>query len=445
MREKLYAAVDSCKEEMLRNLEQLIAIPSVSSNIPKVKEALSFCLALGDRMGMRAYSAVEEQVGIIEMAEGDETLGILTHVDVVPVGDLGDWNTPPFQMTIKEGRAYGRGTVDDKGMVIASLYAMKAVKELGLPVHKRVQLIIGTQEETEWVDMKAYVKNHPLPDYGFTPDGEYPICNIEKGSMDIKMVFDVSEEDKPGGIYISSCNIGVASNTVPGRAFCVLSNGEHLEVTGRSVHSCQPEKGENALFNLASALSGLALADTRFYKLLKAIDRDLSDCFGRPLGLYSSSEHFGGEFVHRNALSPTILKYDGKTAELNVNLRYPYGASPQDIIEIFSRWAAQFGGKVANVHELPAVFVPKDAPFLSIFARAYENVSGMKNEFTLAYGGSYAKAMPNVVSWGPLFPGEEDTCHEPNEYISIDSLMRSAKIFAEAIYEIVTTKDYLKG
>lgn len=444
MKSKLYELIDSYRDDMLEDLRGFIAIPSVSSDIPKVREALDYGLLLGRSMGLNSYSVLDGQVGIIELADGNETLGILTHVDVVPPDDPEDWNTPPFEMTIKDGRAYGRGTIDDKGMIIASLYAMKAVSELGVPLYKKTQLIMGTQEEVEWTDMNAYVASYPLPDYGFTPDGEYPICNIEKGVQDVVMTFDVAEDAEPDLPYIVSCDIGVATNTVPGSASCTLSDGRTVSATGRSVHACQPENGVNAIFELAKKLSGMDIADTKNLRLIQAISQDLSDCYGKPIGLYSESEYYEGEFVHRNTLSPTILKTDGKTAELNVNIRYPYGASEEDIANAFSAWAAPLGGNVTKSYGLHAVFVSQKKPFLKAFAKAYEDVTGMKNEFTLAYGGSYAKAMPNVVSWGPLFPDEVDTCHEPNEYININSLIASAKIFAESIFEIVTVEDSFK-
>ena len=134
MKSKLYELVDSYKDDMLEDLRGFIAIPSISSDIPKVREALDYGLLLSRGMGMNSYSVLDGQVGVIELADGDETLGILTHVDVVPPDDMEDWDTPPFEMTIKDGRAYGRGTLDDKGMIIASLYAMKAVRELGVPL-----------------------------------------------------------------------------------------------------------------------------------------------------------------------------------------------------------------------------------------------------------------------------------------------------------------------
>lgn len=423
--------------DMQRDLEKFIAIPSVSSDHKNVLKALHYILDLAKGYGFDAKSVLDGQVGIIEMGSGDETLGILTHVDVVPTGDLEDWDTDPFTAVIKDGRMYGRGTIDDKGMIIASLYAMRAVKDLGLPLKKKVQLIMGTQEEVEWVDMDAYVKEYSLPDYGFTPDGEYPICNIEKGTVDQTLEFDVKDESEPDGVYLKKLDIGIANNVVPGKARAVLSNGEEVLAIGRSVHSCQPERGDNAIFVLREMLKGKNLAPSKLGALLNAVSDDLSDPFGSKVGLYSADEYYMGEFVHRNAFSPTILKSEDGKAILNINVRFPYGEEPENIIKHFEDWAAPLSGKTLKVTSLPAVFVSKERPFLKVFAEAYDEISPFTNEFTLAYGGSYAKAMENVVSWAPLFPGEEDTCHEPNEYIDLANMLMSSKIFAQSIEKIV--------
>ncbi|MBQ5441751.1 MAG: M20/M25/M40 family metallo-hydrolase, partial [Firmicutes bacterium] len=155
-------------------------------------------------------------------------------------------------------------------------------------------------------------------------------------------------------------------------------------------------------------------------------------------------EYYMGEFVHRNAFSPTIFKAEDGIATLNVNLRFPYGEEAENIRAKLDAWAAKNGGKTVKFSSLPAVFVSKERPFLKVFAEAYEDVSPFENEFTLAYGGSYAKAMPNIVSWAPLFPGEEDTCHEPNEYIDLDNMLMSAEIFAESIGRIVLSEESFK-
>ena len=155
-------------------------------------------------------------------------------------------------MTERNGHLWGRGTMDDKGAIIVCLYAMKCLFESGEPLKKKVQMILGTQEEVEWSDMEAYVANFPLPDYGFTPDGEFPLCNIEKGCMDVELHFDLDETRDRDGWYFTSILAGQATNAVPGNCSCQLvryQNGaaaesKTLTTTGKAVHSCQPEKGK---------------------------------------------------------------------------------------------------------------------------------------------------------------------------------------------------------
>ena len=444
MKTELKEFLKAHEKEMQSDLMDFIRIPSVSSDHENVVKALHFALDLAEKYGFETESFLDDQVGMIRMGTGDETLGILTHVDVVPPGDTADWDTDPFEPVIKDNRMYGRGTIDDKGMIVASLYAMRAVRELGLPMYKKVELIMGTQEEVQWVDMDAYVKEYPLPDYGFTPDGEYPICNIEKGNVDQLMEFDVKDETEPEGLYLKGLDIGIANNVVPGKAKAILSNGEEIVAAGKAVHSCQPERGNNAIFILKDELKAMGVASNKLMKLLEAVSEDLSDPFGSKVGLYSEDEYYMGEFVHRNAFSPTIFKAEDGIATLNVNLRFPYGEEAENIRAKLDAWAAKNGGKTVKFSSLPAVFVSKERPFLKVFAEAYEDVSPFENEFTLAYGGSYAKAMPNIVSWAPLFPGEEDTCHEPNEYIDLDNMLMSAEIFAESIGRIVLSEESFK-
>ncbi len=443
MNDFLNKYLDRHSYDMREDLENFVAIPSVSDDHENVVKALRYALDLAESYGFEARSVLDDQVGIIEMGEGEETLGILTHVDVVPPGDLNEWHTDPFDADVIEGRMYGRGTIDDKGMVIACLYAMRAVKEQGLRMNKKVQLIMGTQEEVEWTDMEAYVKAFPLPDYGFTPDGEYPICNIEKGTLDQTMEFDLPED--PGeGLYLTGLDIGTANNVVPGKALAFLSDGRTIEARGKSCHSCQPELGDNAIFRLKEELDKLDLQENKLLNLLKDLCRDFSDIEGSGIGLRSESEYYEGEFVHRNVFAPTIFRAKDGKAVINIDVRFPYGEDMKRITDTLGRWGEERGGRTIMIDGLPAVFVSKERPFLKVFEDAYEDVTGLINEFTLAYGGSYAKAMPNVVSWGPLFPGEEDTCHEANEYIDLENMMLSAKIFAESIGNIVYSEENFK-
>ncbi len=433
------------KTKILKDLADFVSIASVSDDQEKVRKALDYILDLGDTMGFRVQRCADGQVGVIEMGDGDETLGILAHVDVVPAGDLAQWESGPFEAVIRDGKIFGRGTLDDKGMIIASLYAMKAVMDSGKPLYKKVQLILGTQEEVEWTDMDAYVKSYPLPDYGFSPDGEYPICNIEKGVADFTLEFDVTEDLAEGEVpYVTEIHCGTATNSVPGKAQAFLSDGRMVTAEGKTVHSCQPERGDNALFNLCRKLEDVGAAENKLMRLLQAVKDGFEDVYGSGIGLRSEDEYYKGEFVHRNTFSPTIFKAQGGKVTVNINCRFPYGASEDALKDGITAFAAANGGSITAWDILPAVFVSQHRPFLQVLAGAYEEVTGLQNEFTLAYGGSYAKAMPGVVSWGPIFPGEEDTCHEANEYISVDSLMKSTEIFTRAIEGIVCSEESMK-
>lgn len=438
--------IDSQKDMIIKDLQEVVKIKSISEDIEEVKKALHFILDLARKMGFKSKAVLNDQVGVIELGEGTETLGILTHVDVVPPGDLDSWQTSPFDPVVKDGYIWGRGTLDDKGAIISSLYAMNAIKNFGKPLKKKVQLIIGTQEEVEWTDMNAYVKEFPLPDYGFTPDGEFPICNIEKGMADIEITIPVFM-DKHEGLIIKSINGGSATNVVPDECITeLIFNGKLMKIKayGTSAHSCMPEKGDNAIINMCKVIKNLKTLDNDIARIAKLIVEKFEDIYCSKIGLYSENEYFNGEFIHRNTISPTLISTEDNKVRININVRYTYGTQEEDIEGAFKKIAEEMGGEITSKKFLPAIYVDKERPFIKAFAKAYEKITRLKNEFSLEYGGTYAKAMPNIVSWGPIFPGEEDTCHKENEKISIDSLITMTKIFAEAISNIVFVEESFK-
>lgn len=445
MRSTIAEYIEDSTEDMLSDLEGLIRIESVSSHPEKVKEALDYTLGIAGQYSFRTGAHANNRVGTVEMGEGDECLGILSHVDVVPADPLEQWETPPFTPVLKDGNIFGRGAMDDKGMVIASIYAMKAVRELGLPLKKKVRLIIGTQEETRWDDMEEYIKTNPLPDYGFTPDGEFPIYNIEKGVCDVIMEFekkkfliDAPDEEKP---YVVSLNGGSVVNAVPAKAEALLSDGRTITVYGKAAHSSMPNRGINALFEMRRELKNQGAGENIFTEILDMLFERFGDCEGKALSIYRKNEYYNGEYVHRNIFSPDVFTTDDDKISVLIDVRFAYGTDENEIIGCLSELAAGLGGTVRTSDVMPAVFVSRNKPFLKAMADTYETVTGFKNSFETAYGASYAKAMPNTVSWGPIFPGERDTCHEPNEFIPIENLKKCAEIFANFIAEIALQEE----
>lgn len=428
------------KEKMIDDLLGCLSIPSVSDDKEAVEKCLDYVIFLAENMGLRAKKLLQGQVAVIEAGEGEETLGILTHIDVVSDGDSNLWNSDPFQGTMIDGRIYGRGALDDKGPLIACLHAMKSVTEDAAPFYKKVQMIVGTQEEVEWTDMDAYIEAYPLPDYGFTPDGEFPICNIEKGDVDAVLWFPIEKQECKEGVSLAEISGGTAVNIVPGECTALLSDGRKIKVQGKSVHSSRPEKGRNAILDMAKKLLDLNLTPNPLLEKMEMINRRFDDIYGSQIGLSCQSEYFNGEFIHKNVISPTMIETGSDYLKLTVNIRFSCEFTSEQVVEAITAFCEEEGGKVQEVLSLPAVYVSRDEPFLKVLADAYESETGAKNEFSLAYGGSYAKAMPKMVSWGPILPWMEDTCHEENEYIAAEDFFTNFRIYQKAILGIVKNK-----
>ena len=167
---------------------------------------------MGREMGF-AVKNVDNYGGHIDFpGSGDKIMGILGHLDVVPAGD--GWQHEPYGGEIEEGRLYGRGTSDDKGPVIACLFAMKALKEAGYQPKATIRLILGLDEETHWKGMEYYFARERKPDWGFTPDADFPLINGEKGML----VFDLAKKfarTSGEGLVLRSLSGGIAPNSVP--------------------------------------------------------------------------------------------------------------------------------------------------------------------------------------------------------------------------------------
>lgn len=466
--------IDRHKEDIFEDVKSLIEIPSISLNKKEVDEALQWVIRKGEAFGLETKTLLDNKIGVIELGEGEETVGILTHVDVVGVEDLALWKTEPFKAECIDDCIYGRGAVDDKGPLVACLYAMKAIKESGKLIHKKVQMIIGTQEETEWSDIEAYVKSYKIPDYAFTPDGEFPITNIEKGYLDVSVKFKkMKEENNDQCVKVVSIGGGNTINVIPAKCEAVLRGdkdliekivinynlarnkelitlvdvGEDVVVTamGLAAHSCFPEKGLNAIVILSDFLKELPLNNDEKKNLVEFISDVFTDNGDlSAFGLKQHSEYKDGEYVHKTVASPTILQSDEKGTSVLLNFRTAYGTLIEDIRICFENFKQQYRYDFEFMEPMEATYVSKECKFLHALAGSYEKVSGLQNEFLLAHGASYAKAMPKTVAFGPIFPGEEDCCHEANEFISKENLIKITKIYANALENMVYSKESFK-
>lgn len=433
-------------EHMKRDLAELVKIPSLSEHIEETKIALAKALEIAEAMGLSSRSVLNGTVGIVELGDGDETIGMLTHVDVVPVGDLDNWDTDPFTMVCKDDILYGRGVLDDKGPVISCLYAMKYLKECGKPLHKKVQLIIGTQEEIEWTDMEQYVKLYPLPDYGFTPDGEFPICNVEKG--DGYFLYRFPLHIKEGCTkYIKSIDAGIAENAVPDKCTVVVVRDgveETLTFEGKAAHSSTPEQGDNAIVKACCALAGEDYESNGVMEAIRMVAECFADVDCGQIGLKSEEQYLNGEFIHKNIVIATLMDTREDEVVLTVNIRSSYGTTDEAVKDAFSGVCEGRNVRFEIKEYQSPIYISRDSDFLKILTAAYEKHSGFEGGFTIEYGGTYAKAIPNVVNWGPVFPGKFYSGHEANESWEVKDMMTSTKIYTEALEQMATCEKSLK-
>ncbi|EJR68262.1 hypothetical protein IIO_00224 [Bacillus cereus VD115] len=453
------------KDDLIRDTQQFLQIKSVweeesaKEGAPfgeGVEKALSFMLHKGELEGF-ASKNLEGYAGHLEMGQGEELVGILCHVDVVPEGD--GWTTPAYSADIREGKIFARGAIDDKGPTMAAYYAMKIVKELGLPLSKRVRMILGTDEESNWKCVDHYFKNEEMPTIGFAPDADFPIINAEKGISDIQVVQNGGEEKK--GVYeLVSFESGRRLNMVPDFAKAVITgedvnaltiayeeylqtakkignstiegNTVTLQIEGISAHGSTPEKGENAGLLLANFLTTVSLDGKANAFATFAAETFTGDIFGEKATIAYKDEVSGPLTVNVGRLSYT--KENG--GNLGLNVRYPVTTNFEEMIAKLKEYVSIHGFEVADYSNSRPHHVDKDHVLIRTLQRVYEEQTGEKAELLAIGGGTYARSLKAGVAFGPLFPGKEELAHQKDEYIEIEDLLKATAIYAQAIHEL---------
>ncbi|PGO68311.1 dipeptidase PepV [Bacillus cereus] len=453
------------KDDLIRDTQQFLQIKSVweeesaKEGAPfgeGVEKALSFMLHKGEAEGF-ASKNLEGYAGHLEMGQGEELVGILCHVDVVPEGD--GWTTPAYSANIRDGKIFARGAIDDKGPTMAAYYAMKIVKELGLPLSKRVRMIIGTDEESNWKCVDHYFKNEEMPTIGFAPDADFPIINAEKGISDIQVVQNGSEEKK-GTYELVSFDSGRRLNMVPDFAEAVITgedvnaltvayeeylqtakkigkstiegNTVTLQIEGISAHGSTPEKGENAGLLLANFLTTVSLDGKATAFATFATETFTGDIFGEKATIAYKDEISGPLTVNVGRISYT--KENG--GNLGLNVRYPVTTNFEETIVKLKEYVGTYGFEVADYSNSRPHHVDKDHVLIRTLQRVYEEQTGEKAELLAIGGGTYARSLKAGVAFGPLFPGKEELAHQKDEYIEIEDLLKATAIYAQAIHEL---------
>ncbi len=456
--------VGDYREDIIKTTQEIVRIKSVEEapageRAPfgqGPKEALDYMIELGEEMGFEVED-FDGYAAHMDYGQGEEVLGILGHVDVVPEG--GGWTHPPYAAEIHDDKIYGRGTMDDKGPVIAALYGMKILKDQGIDLDKKVRLILGTNEESGWGCMKHYFKVQAAPDMGFTPDANFPVIYGEKGIINFNLEQDIDKKSKD--IELISLKAGNAPNMVPESAEIVvgLSEPENLqekikdiiedkfnydvELTekglklttyGISAHGSTPEVGINAISHLMLVLEKIFEVDTSIYKFAKIYNERIAYSHnGEKIGCGLSDDISG-----KLNFNPGVLYIEDGKIKLTVNVRYPIKSSAR---EVYNGISENLEGEELYLLEgetdQKPLYTPKDNFLVEKLMKVYREETGdIDSEPITIGGGTYARAMDNAVAFGPVFPGQEELAHQKDEFISIDHLMKLTSIYTRAIYEL---------
>ncbi|MDO5708213.1 MAG: dipeptidase PepV [Andreesenia angusta] len=457
--EKLIENIEKNKDEIIENTREILKIKSVEdkskANMPfgkGVNDSLEYVLKLCEKLGFKTCN-LDNYLGYAEYGEGEQMMGILVHLDVVPEGN--NWSYPPYGAEIDNGKIYARGAIDDKGPAMASIYALKMVKDLGIKLNKRVRIIFGTNEETDWKCMDYYKQKEEIPDFGFTPDAEFPVINGEKGIVHYRLSKEVKNDSK---IYIMELNGGQRVNMVPDRAEIELyfddmfmnyiqemkeeikgtdyeykRNGIKFRIISKGIssHGSTPQFGINAITKLFGMIDKIIDRDCELKKLVSEITQTIGmDYTGKGLDCNFSDEESGDLTLNLGKVS-----YDKGIVDFDIDIRYPISVDKEEIKKNIESKLP--GYKVVELDSKRPIYISPNDDFVKTLLEVYrEATNDLESEPMVIGGGTYARAFDNMVAFGAIYPGQEILAHEKDEFIEVDHLLKLVEIYSRAIIKL---------
>ena len=460
-----YFADPQVRAQLIGAVSRLVAVKSVKGEAqpdapfgPGPRAALDEAVKLCSELGFESRN-YDNYVGLCDLNDKPTQLHILGHLDVV--GEGKGWDTDPYTCVEKDGMLYGRGVSDDKGPVCAALFALKAIKDLGIPVSKNARLIMGTDEESGSQDIAYYYSKEPFAPQAFTPDADFPCINIEKGHFG--PTFGAQWAPETCMPRVTAMTGGFRSNVVPPEAqaqltgidkqavepLCVevsqrtgavftvttIPTGIQIHCAGKNAHAAMPEGGINAIQALLEVLSALPLAQCPSTNAVRALNKlfPFGDLWGKAAGIAQEDE--SGPLT----LNLAIITLTGTGFTAKIDSRVPVCATKENCADVLRASLAAHGLEITEGSDrmMDAHIVPADSPLVKTLLRSYEAVTGVTDAKPIAIGGgTYVHHIPGGVAFGCEFPGFDSKMHSANEQNSVENLLKSARIFALAIAEL---------
>lgn len=452
------AFAEQNRENILRDISRLVAVPSVEGAPepgkpygPGPAAALDCALTIAAELGLHTHND-GSRIGWAEtapIADGEKYLATITHVDVVPEGS--GWDADPYTVRLHEGWLLGRGVADDKGPGILCLYALKYLKDSGLPLRYPVRALLGANEETGMADAHYYAETYPQPVFCFTPDAEFPVCNGEKGGFNGEIVSPAFEN----GVIVNFSG-GVAVNAVPDRAVCVVKaplealhpvDGVTLEPAlddagctlvrgwGKSGHAAMPTGTVNAIARIVDCLLQSKVCSAAEAEYLEVLATLHADTAGRALGIAADD----GLFDPLTVIGGTI-RMEGGRLHQSFDCRYPTNTDAEKLTAAM-RAACGDAAALENVSSRVPFYISADHPAIQTLIRTYNEVTGEDKTPFVMGGGTYARHFPLAVSFGPEhtdlpLPAFAGPMHGANEGANFDKLIEALKIYILALLRL---------
>lgn len=427
LKEKFKNKILSEKEELFKNIDRLIRINSVEGESLEgapfgiePRKALEEALKISEEMGFKTKN-IDNAIGYAEYGEGEEYICVIGHVDIVPAGE--GWSYDPLKLTITKDKLYGRGILDNKGPIMSALYGLKILKDLNITLSKKVRIIFGTNEETGFKDIPYYLKNEKPPIMGFTPDCKYPAVYGERGILDLTIWSKKIKEN-------ISIEGEFKNNVVPSYAKININENCIIEERGKQAPGNAPEIGENAVTKAFTSLSEKQLSEE-----LKEFTDFIKNNFHENHSMEKSEVKCEDEISGKLVINPYKIEEKDSKLGISVVFRYPITYKYEDILKIIDSIKNEEYDISIN-RRMDSVCFPLDSKLLKELKKAYEDVTGEDGTPVTTTGGTYAKVFPNIVAFGPSFPGQKGIAHNKDEYMDINDLLKNTEIFTNAIYNL---------
>lgn len=408
-------------DDIVKNLSQMIKFDS--SQAPAAEgmpfgetnaHCLEFYLSLASFLGFEVKN-YDNYIGEVKFGSGED-FAVLAHLDVVPAGS--GWTHEPFggEVDREAGRIWGRGATDDKGPAIIALYALKALKDSGFKPKKCIKLIVGCNEETGWACIDYYNKVAKMPRTGISPDADFPVIYAEKGIVHLTFAFNAENAQfsglKGGGAANMVCDYCEAYAPLK-ISLCEQLGLEYVAdkviSRGKSAHGSTPEKGINAIEKMLDYL-GLSEA-----KRLLFVDK---------FGLQNFEDETG-----KLTLSPNVIEQADGKIYVTCDIRYPATYKLEQVLEAIDKCGVSYEIK----HAQAPLFNDKDGKLVTTLLGVYNEVTGKNAKPVAIGGGTYARALKCGAAFGPEEEGEECGVHQPDEFITFETIEKCFKIYKLAL------------